>query len=69
MNGWTLERRKKQADSIQRWKPWERSAGPKSDQGKSNCARNAYKGGIRPKLRRLARAMREQQRQLTAFVQ
>ena len=26
-NGWTPERRARQADAIKRWRPWERSKG------------------------------------------
>jgi hypothetical protein len=45
---------------IQRWKPWERSTGPKTPEGKARVSRNAYKGGTRPLLRELARLLREQ---------
>ena len=34
-NGWTLERRARQAQAIRRWKPWERSSGPQSEAGKA----------------------------------
>jgi hypothetical protein len=40
-NGWTPERRAKQAEAIKRWKPWERSTGPKTDVGKNRSSRNA----------------------------
>jgi hypothetical protein len=59
-NGWTPERRARQAAAIQRWKPWERSTGPKSPHGKATVARNAYKGGWRALLRELRQALREQ---------
>jgi hypothetical protein len=62
-NGWTPERRRRQAQLILRWKPWERSTGPRTPKGKARVARNADKGGTRPMLRELARALREQQRQ------
>jgi len=45
--GWTLERRAKQAEAIQRWKPWERSTGPKTDTGKATTRENATKHGGR----------------------
>ena len=61
-NGWTPERRARQAELIHRWKPWERSTGPKTDEGKARVAQNAYRGGVRPLLRELARALREQRR-------
>ena len=34
-NGWTSERRARQAEQIRRWRPWERSTGPTSSSGKS----------------------------------
>jgi hypothetical protein len=32
-NGWTPERRKRQAQMIRRWRPWERSTGPRTPEG------------------------------------
>jgi hypothetical protein len=61
-NRWTLKRRERQAKLIHRWKPWERSTGPKTAAGKARVSRNAHKGGTRPLLRKLARLLREQQR-------
>ncbi len=43
MPRWTEERRKKQAEAIRRWKPWEKSTGPKTAEGKAVCAMNAVK--------------------------
>ena len=57
-NGWTPERRAKQSAAIQRWRPWERSTGPKTAAGKARVARNAYKGGNRQEMRLLARLLR-----------
>jgi len=45
---------------IRTWKPWERSTGPRTTDGKTRVARNADKGGIRATLRALAKALREQ---------
>jgi hypothetical protein len=64
MNGWTPDRRKRQGAAIKRWKPWELSTGPKTPEGKRRTARNAYNGAMRPRLRELARALREQRRSL-----
>lgn len=58
-NFWTQERRAKQSQAIQRWKPWEKSTGPKSPEGKAKVARNGYKGGTRTVLRGLARMLKE----------
>ncbi len=40
-SGWTDERRAKQREAIQRWKPWEKSTGPKTPWGKAQAAANA----------------------------
>lgn len=55
MNGWTKERRERQAEAIRGWRPWERSTGPTTAEGKSRVGRNAWKGGHRSKLRELIR--------------
>ena len=55
MNGWTLERRQRQAEAIRSWSPWEQSTGPKSHEGKARSSRNAWRGGHRQQLRDLAR--------------
>ena len=46
-NGWTSERRARQAILIRTWKPWEQSTGPKSDVGKAASAMNARIHGLR----------------------
>ena len=63
-NGWTLERRARQAELIRTWRPWEHSTGPKTEEGKAVVACNAWKGGERASLRSLAKALREQERAL-----
>ena len=64
-NGWTLERRRRQAELIQTWKPWERSTGPRTQEGKQRDSRNAFRGATRAMLRALARALRRQVEVLT----
>lgn len=59
-NGWTPERRARQAQLIQQWRPWTNSTGPKTEDGKTVAAQNAWKGGIRPLLRELASELRVQ---------
>ena len=61
-NGWTPERRKRQAQLIRTWCPWERSTGPRTAEGKAIVAQNAWKGGTWRTLRDLARALKEQRR-------
>src|SRR5690348_6831444 len=63
-NGWTPERREMQRQAIRRWKPWQRSTGPKGAKGKAASSRNAWKGGTRPMMRELAKALREQRKGL-----
>ena len=62
--GWTPERRQRQREAIQRWKPWNQSTGPTSCEGKAATSNNAYAGGesmrIRSAIRLLNQAMREQ---------
>jgi len=54
----TPEHRARQSETIRRWRPWEQSTGPKTEAGKRRSAMRAYKGGIRPKLREIAKALR-----------
>lgn len=56
-HGWTEERRERQAEAIHRWKPWNRSTGPKSEEGKATASRNAWKGGQWTEHRALIRRM------------
>jgi len=63
-NGWTPERRARQAKLIRQWRPWEKSTGPKTKDGKAVVSRNADKGGTWRLLRELSRSLREQNRRL-----
>ncbi len=57
VNGWTPERRARQAELIRGWRPWEQSTGPTSAEGRLRVSRNAFKGGHRQTLRELVRAV------------
>ena len=46
-NGWTLERKARQAELIKTWKPWEKSTGAQTEAGKSASSQNALKHGSR----------------------
>lgn len=59
-NGWTPERRQRQAAAIKQWKPWVRSTGPRTEEGKALASRNGWKGGRRPLFRAMAAALRGQ---------
>jgi hypothetical protein len=58
----TPEHRALRAEMIHRWKPWEKSTGPKTLQGKARAARRGFKGGLRGLLRRIASDFREQRK-------
>jgi hypothetical protein len=49
--GWSPERRARQAALIRRWAPWRRSTGPKTEAGKTRCSMNALKHGYRSQAR------------------
>ncbi len=57
----------RQAELIKGWRPWERSTGSTSADGKAVVARNASKGGQRQELRELSRTLREQRDALDDF--
>jgi len=64
-NGWTEERKQKQRELIQSWKPWEKSTGAKTAHGKAKSKMNAYKHGIsktKALLRELASMLREEKK-------
>jgi hypothetical protein len=43
--GWSAQRRAAQRAAIYRWRPWEKSTGPKTSTGKAAVGRNALKSG------------------------
>ena len=49
-NGWTPERRAKQSEQIKSWKPWEKSTGAKTHEGKNKSKMNALKHGCRSEV-------------------
>ncbi len=65
----TPEHRQLRAKLIRRWKPWEKSTGPRSAEGKAKIAQNASKGGWRNVLRELSRALAEQEEARRRVVQ
>jgi hypothetical protein len=68
-NGWTAERRLQQSIMIRNWKPWDRSTGPKTDDGRRRSSQNAlahggYKSNLKEELKMLKNFLREAQKQL-----
>ena len=61
--GWTPERRKRQAELIQKWRPWEHSTGAKTPEGKKKSAQNSTKHGKRSKKGRMLLAMLSEMKQ------
>lgn len=60
-NPWTPERRAAQAARIRALKPWEKSTGPRTKDGKQRASRNAVKhGGRRAAVRQMELALRHQ---------
>ena len=60
LNGWTSERRRRQAELVTSWKPWELSTGPRSLEGKLHVARNAWRGCLRQMLRDLSKLVNKE---------
>ena len=67
MRHWTTEERARQSELIQSWKPWDKSTGARTPEGKAVSSRNAYKGGFRVGLRALSSMLKEQQKSLERF--
>ena len=63
----TPEHKALRAELIKQWRPWEKSTGPKSPEGKKKAAKRGYKGSTRPTIRKLAVALKEQARALNSI--
>lgn len=59
-SGWSLARRRHQAALLERWKPWQHTPGPKTDEGKAISSMNSFKHGARGAiLRRYAAVLHQ----------
>jgi hypothetical protein len=47
MRHWTSAERERQGQLIQSWRPWAKSTGPRTNDGKDRSSRNAFKHGMR----------------------
>ena len=64
MRNWLTEERQRQRELIQRWKPWTKSTGAKTPEGKTRSAQNAFKTGksieIREMIKQLNKLLKDQ---------
>ncbi len=68
-NGWTPERRRRQAERCRQNKPWQKSTGPRSDEGKNAAKMNACKHGMySAPIKELERLLRLQKLFLDQFM-
>ena len=57
MRSWTIEQRQRQSIQIRLWKPWEKSTGARTQEGKNKSSRNALKSGGSLKTRNLIKIL------------
>ena len=57
MRNWTPEQRQRQRELIQSWKPWEKSTGAKTLEGKAKASKNAVKTGKSLEVRELIKCL------------
>ena len=53
MSGWTEEKRQAMRDRINQTKPWLKSTGAKTPEGKAMSSKNAFKGGLHARIKSL----------------
>ena len=68
MRNWTPEQRQRQRELIQRWKPWEKSTGAKTPEGKKRSRQNAYKTGKSLEVRELIKCLNQLLRQQNKLI-
>ena len=67
--GWDEDRRAKQAENCRNAKPWTKSTGPKTPEGKKKVRDNAMKHGMRSiEAEELRRLLHIQQQMVTAIM-
>jgi hypothetical protein len=65
---WTEDRKARQAALIRTRRPWERSTGPRTADGKAKASRNAWKGGQWLELRQESRIVNAEIRAARSLV-
>ena len=53
----TAEHRRLRSEMIHRWRPWEKSTGPRTPEGKARSSRNRWRRGKREQFRTLMREL------------
>lgn len=65
-SGWSAERRARHTAAMRRWRPWEKSTGPRTPTGKAKSSQNACKPEAAA-LRLLNKALAGQKRYLLDY--
>ena len=61
MRQWTEEQKRRQSEKIRQLKPWLKSTGPKTEEGKKKVSKNNLKHGLRTEAaQELRQLLREQ---------
>jgi hypothetical protein len=63
----TPEHRAMRSELIRRWRPWEKSTGPRSESGKKKSALRGFRGRERDVLREIGRVLKSQAKGLDSF--
>lgn len=66
-NGWTMERRQRQAELIKQWQPWQHSTGARTLQGKAVSSQNANKHGMSKLLKEIRQLLKMQKEVIKAM--
>ena len=65
---WMPEQQRHQSMLIRTWSPWTRSTGPPIPAGKLSASHNAYRGGLRSKLKALSKEVNDLLREQSDFL-
>ena len=68
MRNWTPEQRQRQRELIQRWKPWKKSTGAKTPEGKKRSSQNSFKTGKSLEARELIKQLNGLLRDQKGFI-